>query len=73
MDTSEEWTAAQCSAAWDIKVRTWHSYVARDQAPKPVRHIGRTPLWKASDVRDWPRHGQGARTDITTAKDDTHD
>jgi hypothetical protein len=35
-----------------IKPSTWRSYVARDQAPKPKRHIGRTPLWdKATVVR----------------------
>lgn len=65
MNPVEEWTAAQCATAWSVKARTWHSYVARSQAPKPIRHIGRTPLWDAAAVRSWPRHGQGARTDIT--------
>lgn len=63
---SEEWTAAQCAEAWDIKPRTWHGYVARDQAPKPARHIGRTPVWDAEIVRAYPRPGRGARTDLST-------
>jgi hypothetical protein len=62
---SEEWTAAQCADAWGVPPRTWHSYVARDQAPKPTRHVGRTPLWDADTVRTYPRPGQGARTDLT--------
>jgi hypothetical protein len=61
---SEEWTAAQCADAWGIKPRTWHGYVGRDQAPKPARHVGRTPLWDADTVRAYSRPGQGARTDL---------
>lgn len=32
---------------------TWRSYVARDQAPAPVRQVGRTPLWALADVKAW--------------------
>jgi len=67
----EEWTAQQCAEAWGVKIRTWHGYVARDRAPKPIRHISRTPLWDASAVRSWPRPGQGARTDITTREEES--
>lgn len=49
-DHSGEWTAQQCADAYGIKPKTWHSYVARDQAPSPVRHIGRTPLWNTAEV-----------------------
>lgn len=45
-----EWTAAQCAAAWGIKPPTWRAYVARNQAPQPVRHVSRTPLWDSAAV-----------------------
>jgi len=32
---------------------TWTGYVARGQAPKPRRHIGRTPLWDLADIEQW--------------------
>ena len=42
---------------------TWRSYVSRGNAgaPKPVRHVGRTPLWNADEVRQWhaQRPGRG--------------
>lgn len=60
----EEWTSDQCAAEWSVKVRTWHGYVAKGKAPKPIRHVNRTPVWSADQVRDWERPGQGARTDI---------
>lgn len=60
----EEWTAQQCADVWGIKLKTWHGYVARDQAPKPTRHVGRTPVWDPDEVRDYPRPGRGARTDL---------
>lgn len=61
----EEWTAAQCADSWGVKLRTWHSYVARGTAPPAARHVGRTPVWDAAAVRDYPRPGRGARSDIT--------
>ncbi len=64
--TTEEWTAQECAENWQVRLRTWHGYVARDQAPRPVRHVGRTPLWNATEVRTWPRAGQGTRTDLAT-------
>lgn len=36
-----------------ITAATWRSYVGRDQAPKPVRHVGRTPLWDLADIDTW--------------------
>lgn len=36
-----------------ITPATWRSYVGRDQAPKPVRHVGRTPLWDMRDIDAW--------------------
>ncbi|MEU9333163.1 hypothetical protein AB0D49_08355 [Streptomyces sp. NPDC048290] len=50
-EQTEYWTAQQCADNWGIALRTWHGYVARDQAPKPWRHEGRTPLWLADTVR----------------------
>jgi len=34
----------------DIRPSTWSGYVARGQAPKPARHIGRTPVWDSADI-----------------------
>lgn len=33
-----------------IAVSTWSAYVARGQAPKPARHVQRTPLWDRADI-----------------------
>ncbi|MGW7331221.1 hypothetical protein ACWGIU_22020 [Streptomyces sp. NPDC054840] len=33
-----------------IAVSTWSAYVARGQAPKPARHVNRTPLWDRADI-----------------------
>jgi len=65
----EEWTSDRCAAEWSVKVRTWHGYVAKGQAPKPLRRVGRTPVWSAEQVRNWERPGQGARTDITKSRE----
>lgn len=45
---------------------TWRAYVARGQAPKPARHISRTPLYERSDIEQWirDRPGSGSRTDL---------
>lgn len=42
---------------------TFSGYVTRGQAPGPVRHVGRTPLWDESRVQAWSdaRPGRGAR------------
>lgn len=60
--TDTYWTADQCAADWGIAVKTWHGYVARNQAPQLARREGRTPLWLAATVRsegaDRPRAGQ---------------
>lgn len=34
-----------------IKPRTWSAYVARGQAPQPVKRVGREPLWDPADIR----------------------
>lgn len=33
-----------------IAVSTWSAYVARGQAPRPARHVQRTPLWDRTDI-----------------------
>lgn len=47
-----------------VRPNTWSSYVARGQAPAPVRRVGRTPLWDEDEVRQWvaERPGQGSRS-----------
>lgn len=54
----EEWTtdhvlAYLAAAGRPIARSTWEAYVARDQAPAPVRRIGRTPVWSERAVRAW--------------------
>lgn len=65
----QEWIARQCADAWGVKPATWRSYVSRGQAPKPVRRIGATPVWDPTEVMEWPRPGQGARTDRARAEE----
>lgn len=36
-----------------IGAKTWAAYVTRSQAPAPVRHVGRTPLWDLDAVDAW--------------------
>ncbi|OAK54003.1 helix-turn-helix transcriptional regulator [Rhodococcoides kyotonense] len=49
-----------------ISAKTWSSYVTRGQAPKPARHLSRTPLFSREDIEQWiaNRPGSGARTDL---------
>ena len=65
----EEWTVQQCAEHVGIKASTWRSYVARDQAPQPIRRIGATPVWDAAQIRAWRRPGQGSRTDLKAQPD----
>ena len=37
-----------------ITAATLRSYVGRGQAPAPVRHVGRTPLWDMGQIEAWP-------------------
>ncbi|MDP3889838.1 AlpA family transcriptional regulator [Nocardioides sp.] len=59
-----EITSDQAAAIVGVNRDTWFGYVAREQAPKPVRRIGRTPLWDEDEVKTWHqnRPGKGART-----------
>lgn len=55
-ERGEEWTSAQvldylATQGKHINATTWRSYVAREQAPQPVRKVGRTPLWDAAEIR----------------------
>jgi len=36
-----------------ISAPTWRAYVGRNQAPPPVRKVGRTPLWSVDDLDEW--------------------
>ncbi len=50
-----------------ITPATWRSYVARKQAPAPVRTVGRTPLWDMAEIEEWhkPRVGRCAHLGCT--------
>ncbi|WP_224274109.1 AlpA family transcriptional regulator [Streptomyces sp. LS1784] len=52
------WTRQQVldylrAAGRPIAPGTWSSYVARGQAPAPVRRVGRTPLWNPAEIKAW--------------------
>ncbi len=66
---ADELLLAEAAELAGVQPKTWSSYVARGQAPKPARHVGRTPLWSAKEVTDWisSRPGQGSRA-TTRAK-----
>lgn len=74
-------TAKQCvellkeETGDEIKPVTFHAYVHRGHAPKPVEKIGSTPLWKRSDILEWihNRPGRGARTDLRKPRRRTKD
>jgi hypothetical protein len=58
---------------------TWRSYVARNQAPKPVRKVGRESLWNPADIDTWAtRHSPEAerihdmRINVAMALNDPH-
>lgn len=53
--TSEQVLAYLKSIGRPITAATWRSYVAREQAPQPVRKVGRTPLWDPSEIREFAR------------------
>lgn len=36
-----------------ITASTWRSYVARGQAPRPVEHVSRIPLWDGAEIEAW--------------------
>jgi predicted DNA-binding transcriptional regulator AlpA len=52
----------EAAAIAGVERKTWTAYVARKQAPAPVRHVGRTPLWDEDEIRSWyakrPRAGK---------------
>lgn len=48
--TTEQVLAYLAERGRQIKPGTWTSYVARGQAPRPVRKVERTPLWDPRDI-----------------------
>ena len=58
-----ELTSDQAAELAGVARKTFTGYVARGQAPKPVRHVGRTPLWDEAELQQWMRNrpGQGGR------------
>jgi hypothetical protein len=56
-------TRDQAAVIAGVAPDTFSGYVSRGQAPSPVRHVGRTPLWDEAKVKAWAgnRPGRGAR------------
>lgn len=48
-----ELTAQECGELAGCAPVTFRSYSNRGQAPKPVRHVGRTPVWDEEEVKEW--------------------
>lgn len=63
-DNPEQVLLNEAAEIAGVKPKTWSGYVARKQAPGPVRRVGRTPLWDEQEVRAWAaaRPGQGSRS-----------
>lgn len=60
----QEITSDEVAELAGVGRNTFLSYVSRKQAPQPVRHVGRTPVWDAEEIDHWlkNRPGQGDRT-----------
>lgn len=61
---TQEWTTAEvleylASQGRTITDATWYSYVSRGQAPAPARYVGRTPVWRPDEIREF--HAAGRR------------
>lgn len=62
-DGREYWTGEQCAAHCGVALRSFLSYVSRDQAPASVGHLNaRTPLWDSEEVRTWHAARPSQRT-----------
>lgn len=52
-DTGERLlTAEQAANLRCVETTSWHRQVARGSYPAPDGHVGRTPVWLESTVRD---------------------
>jgi predicted DNA-binding transcriptional regulator AlpA len=58
-----EITSDEAAELAGVTRKTFSGYVARGQAPKPVRHVGRTPVWDEDELGVWMKNrpGQGHR------------
>lgn len=52
-------TRDEAAALVGVRPNTWSAYVSRGQAPAPVEHVGRTPLWSRSSVERWQKERPG--------------
>ena len=66
LSLSEVLTLIETKTGKPLARSTWRSYVARGQAPAPVRYLGREPLYSTHTITQWieQRPGRGARTDL---------
>lgn len=67
---TEMWTVERCAQEWGITPGTWRSYVASGHAPRPLPGFDeqRRRRWDPNVVRNYPRPGRGARTDLKQLK-----
>lgn len=58
-----ELTSEEAAKIAGVARQTFAGYVARGQAPKPTRHVGRTPVWSEAEILEWmkTRPGRGFR------------
>ena len=54
---AEHWTADACADYLSIARNTWHRYYKRvgvkNPVPQPEFYVGRTPVWRRTDVVEW--------------------
>jgi len=62
-DEADELTREDVAKRLGVTVGTWSGYVSRNQAPKPTRKIGQTPVWSTKVIDEWQasRRGQGRK------------
>ncbi len=54
-----EITSGEVVELTGVARKTFSGYVARGQAPKPIRHVGRTPVWDEDEIKAWQANRPG--------------
>lgn len=44
---------AEAAELASVTPDTFSAYVARGQAPQPIRYANRTPIWSTKEILDW--------------------
>ncbi|MGL5824990.1 MAG: helix-turn-helix transcriptional regulator [Nocardioides sp.] len=63
-----EITSDEAAELAGVARKTFSGYVARSQAPKPIRHVGRTPVWDEDEIKVWKANRPGRGDHATGAE-----